>query len=90
MKCNTIKIFCLRKVVDKRIINKRQRIPKGNQKWNNPEKLATQSTQDEDKHNCVVTIFCTMSRQSCLSIMTNRLCPSRSDTVSRQLSKHHD
>jgi hypothetical protein len=23
MKCNTIKIFCLRKVVDKRIINKR-------------------------------------------------------------------
>ena len=30
---------------------KRQRIPKGNQKTDNPEKLATQNTQDEEKSN---------------------------------------
>ena len=32
----------------KRNMNKRQRIPKGQSKKNNPEKLATQGTQDED------------------------------------------
>ena len=31
--------------------NKRQRIPKGQSKKDNPEKLATQGTQDEEKHN---------------------------------------
>ena len=31
--------------------NKRQRIPKEQSKMNNPEKLATQGTQDEDKQN---------------------------------------
>ena len=31
--------------------NKRQRIPKGQSKLDNPEKLTTQVTQDEDKHN---------------------------------------
>ena len=30
-------------------VNKRQRIPKGQSKMDNPEKLATQGTQDEDK-----------------------------------------
>ena len=29
------------------IVNKRQRIPKGQSKTDNPEKLAAQSTQDE-------------------------------------------
>ena len=33
------------------IINKRQRISKGQLKNDNPEKLATQGTQDEDKQN---------------------------------------
>ena len=33
--------------------NKRQRIPKGNQKKDNPETLATQGTQDEEKHNTI-------------------------------------
>ena len=32
-------------------MNKRQRIPKGQSKMDDPEKLATQGTQDEDKHN---------------------------------------
>ena len=33
------------------IINKRQRIPKWQSKMDNPEKLATQSTQDEEKQS---------------------------------------
>ena len=32
-------------------VNKRQIIPKGQCKIDNPEKLATQGTQDEDKQN---------------------------------------
>ena len=32
-------------------MNKGQRIPKGQSKMDNPEKLATQGTQDEEKHN---------------------------------------
>ena len=31
--------------------NKRQRIPKGQSKMDNPEKLVTQGTQDEEKQN---------------------------------------
>ena len=31
--------------------NKRQRIPKGQSKKANPEKLTTQGTQDEEKQN---------------------------------------
>ena len=31
--------------------NKRQRIPKGQSKMDNPEKLPTQGTQDEEKQN---------------------------------------
>ena len=33
------------------MLNKRQRTPKGQSKLDNPEKLATQGTQDEDKQN---------------------------------------
>ena len=32
-------------------MNKRQRIPKWQSEMDNPEKLATQSTQDEEKQN---------------------------------------
>ena len=32
-------------------LNKRQRIPKAQSKVDNPDKLATQGTQDEDKQN---------------------------------------
>ena len=32
-------------------MNKGQRIPKGQSKKDNPEKLATQGTQDEEKQN---------------------------------------
>ncbi len=32
-----------------RVHNKRQRIPKGKSKMDNPEKLATQGTQDDEK-----------------------------------------
>ena len=32
-------------------VNKRQRIPKGQSKMDNPDKLATQATQDKDKQN---------------------------------------
>ena len=35
------------------ISNKRQRIPKGNKKMDSPEKLKTQGTQDEEKHNTI-------------------------------------
>ena len=35
----------------RQIINKRYRIPKGQSKMDNPEKLATQGTQDEKKQN---------------------------------------
>ena len=31
--------------------NKHKRIPKGQSKMDNPEKLATEGTQDEEKHN---------------------------------------
>ena len=34
-----------------RTINKRQRIPKGKSKIDNPEKLATLGIQDEDKQS---------------------------------------
>ena len=33
--------------------NKRQRIPEGQTKMDNLEKLATQCTQDEEKHNTI-------------------------------------
>ena len=33
------------------LIDKGQRIPKGQSKMNNPEKLATQGTQDHEKQN---------------------------------------
>ena len=32
-------------------VNKRQRIPKGQSKMDNPNKLATLATQDEEKQN---------------------------------------
>ena len=32
-------------------INKRQKIPKGQSKMDNPEKLATQGAQDEEKQH---------------------------------------
>ena len=35
----------------KTTINKRQRIPKGQSKMDNPEKLATYGTQDQEKQN---------------------------------------
>ena len=38
------------------LFNKRQRIPKGQSKMDNPEKLATQITEDEEKqqkHNTI-------------------------------------
>ena len=35
------------------IVNKRQRIPKRQSKTDNPEKLAAQSTQDEEKQNTI-------------------------------------
>ena len=33
------------------VLDQRQRTPKGQSKRDNPEKLATQGTQDEDKQN---------------------------------------
>ena len=33
------------------VLNKRQRTPKGQSKMDNPEKMATQGIQDEDKQN---------------------------------------
>ena len=53
-----------------KLANKRQRIPKGQSKMDNTEKLATQSTQDEEKGNknttqCVLDI--TMRKQTQLT-----------------------
>ena len=45
MKSISIKIVCPPKILDKLIINKRQRIPKMQSKMDNPEKLATQGTK---------------------------------------------
>ena len=36
------------------LLNKRQRIPKRQSKMVNPEKLATQGTRDEEKHNTII------------------------------------
>ena len=36
-------------LIDMRLVNKRQRIPKGQSRMNNPEKLATWGTQNEEK-----------------------------------------
>ena len=35
------------------ILNKRQRILKGQSKMDNPEKLVTQGTRNEEKHNTI-------------------------------------
>ena len=40
----------MQKIVQK-FVNKCQRISKGHSKMDNPEKLATQGTQDDDKQN---------------------------------------
>ena len=37
--------------------NKRQRIPKGQSKMDNPENLTTQGTQDEEKQNKNITQY---------------------------------
>ena len=39
-------------------INKRQRISKGQSKMDNPEKLTTQGTQDEEKTNQIHKAIC--------------------------------
>ena len=46
-------MFIITKVNNTCILNKRQRIPNGQSKMNNPEKLATQGTKDGKKtqHN---------------------------------------
>jgi hypothetical protein len=38
-------------LIDKRLVNKRYRIPKEQSKMENPEKLTTQCKQDEEKQN---------------------------------------
>ena len=40
------------------IPNKRQKIPKGQSEMDNPEKLATQGTQDDDKQNTTQYNMC--------------------------------
>ena len=34
-------------------VNKHQRIPKWQSKWDNPEKLTTQATQYDENHNTI-------------------------------------
>ena len=56
-KINIICHWYLRDIVCVTIArNKRQRIPKGQLKMDNPEKLATQGTQDEDKKKTTTQI----------------------------------
>ena len=40
-------------IFKKRIPNKRQRIPKGERKLDNQDKLATKGTQEEEKRNTI-------------------------------------
>ena len=40
-------------ITPKLMSNKRQRIPKVQSKMDDPNKLATQGTQDEEKHNTI-------------------------------------
>ena len=52
------------------VIYKRQRIPKGQSKMDNPEKLATYGTHDEEKQNKNTTQYAldtTMRKQTQLS-----------------------
>jgi hypothetical protein len=44
-----VDLFQIKWVLYCRIVNNRWRIPKRQSQMNNPEKLATQGTQDEDK-----------------------------------------
>ena len=39
------------------LINKCQRIPKGQSKMDNPEKLTTHATQAEEKHKCWTPLY---------------------------------
>ena len=48
-------------------VNKRQRIPMGQSKMDNPEKLATKGTQDEEKQNKNTTqyeLYATIRKQT--------------------------
>ena len=49
-------INCLGKLCSLYDMHKRYRIPKGQSKMNNTEKLATQGTQDEEKQNYGIVI----------------------------------
>ena len=60
MSAKNRRIVFLNCYLEKEGINKRQRIPKGQSKMDNPEKLATQGTQDEEiqKHNTTQHKMC--------------------------------
>ena len=45
------------------IVNKRQRIPKRQLKMDNPEKMATQDTKDEEKQNTTQSVLDTNIRK---------------------------
>ena len=45
------------------IVNKRQRIPKRQLKMDNPEKMATQGTKDEEKQNTTQSVLDTNIRK---------------------------
>ena len=47
--------------------NKRQRIPKGKSEMDNPEKLTTQVTQDENKNTTQYVLYTTMRKQTQIS-----------------------
>ena len=49
--------------------NKRQRIPKGQSKIDNPEKLETQGTQDEETHNKNTTQQLAKGKYICIKMV---------------------
>ena len=69
------------------VANKRQRIqriPKGQLKMNNPEKLATQSTQDEEKQNKNTTQYelnTTMRKQTQHNMSWTPQCGNKHNTI---------
>ena len=53
----TVSVVDIVRIDDNDCLNKRQRTPKGKSKKDNPEKPATQGTQDEEKQNKTTTQY---------------------------------
>ena len=53
----TVSVVDIVRIDDNDCLSKRQRTPKGKSTMDNPEKLATQGTQDDEKQNKTTTQY---------------------------------